>query len=360
MRIAIIHNYMDNIGGAEKLVLTLANELDATIVTTNVDMKNISRMGFNPRIVSIGSVPKRAPYRQQKTSWLFSRFKGDFDHYIIAGDWAVSAAKHNHPNTWYVHSPTRELWDLYKHTRAHLVKPYLRYAYDFWVMYNREMQKKYLSSVNNLVCNSRNTQSRIRRYLKREARVVYPPTYTDKFTKQSYGDFWLSVNRTIPHKRIEIQLKAFARVPNENLIIVGSYERAPQFLKYRNKLIKNLPKNVKMISHVNEDELIKLYCACKGFITTSKDEDFGMTVVEAMAAGKPVVASDEGGHKETVLHGSTGYLVKGDNPKDYVDAIQRVSKNPKQFKSSCIDQSKKFDTSIFVNDMKNIVMKNIR
>ena len=120
MKVAIFHNYMDNIGGAEIVGLTMAREFKADFYTTNIDNERIKKMGFsNIKLKSIGKIPINAPIRQQAALWRFSHLdlKDQYDYYIMDGDWAMSGAVHNRPNLWYVHSPIREIWDLYEFTR---------------------------------------------------------------------------------------------------------------------------------------------------------------------------------------------------------------------------------------------------
>ncbi len=351
---------MDNIGGAEIVSLTLAKELNADLYSTNINSEKINKLGFNDiTIKSIGRVPITAPFKQQFSFWRFDKLnlKNQYNSFIISGDWAVSAVKNNRPNLWYVHSPIREIWDLYEYTRNNYVPKYSRILFDIWVTYNRRQIKRYAKLVNNLVCNSMNTQTRIKKYLNRDATVVYPPIATNEYHYLKNGDFWLSVNRLTPYKRIDLQLKAFAKLPNEKLIIVGSYENSHHYKKYA-KYINNLKTdNVEIISWVNRDKLIELYATCRGFITTSKDEDFGMSAVEAMASGKMVIAPNEGGYRETIINGLTGILIDDINEDKIVTIINTINFQTNKYKEACLNQSKKFDTNIFIDNIKREMQK---
>jgi len=358
MRVAIFHNFMDNIGGAEKFVLTLAKELDADIYTTNFDLDKIKKMGFeNIRIHSIGKVPINAPFRQQIALWRFRRLNlgKKYDFYIIGGDWAISAAINHKPNLWYVHSPVREIWDLYRYTRQNLVIWYKRPFFDVWVLLNRFLYKRYLKSVDEIICNSKNVQKRIKKYLKRDSNVFYTLIDLKKYKYKQNGNYWLAVNRLIGHKRVDLQINAFRKLPNEKLIIIGSYEQSKHFLEYANYIKKIKPKNVEIRSWINDKELTELYANCKGFITCAKDEDLGLTPIEAMASGKPVIASNEGGYKETVINGKTGILIDNIDVDNLINTIKIVGKNPKKYKKECLKQASNFSTESFVKKIKKLM-----
>ncbi len=354
MKIAIFHNYMDNIGGAERVGLTLARELKADFYSTNIDEEKIKKMGFpDVNLISIGKVPINAPFKQQLAILKFRKLNlKHYDFYIIDGDWAMSGVVNNKPNLWYVHSPIREIWDSYKHVRNNLVPFPLRPVFDVWVYYNRYLNKRYVKHVGKIACNSENTKKRVKKYLNREAVVINPPIETSKFKFKKSGDFWLSVNRLFSHKRVDMQVKAFKKLPKEKLIIVGSYEKSRHFKAYADYIKKIKPENVEIISWVDQEKLIDLYANCKGLITTARDEDFGMTPVEAMASGKPVIAGNEGGYKETVINNKTGKLINNINVDKLAKAIEKIGKNPEKYKKGCIKQAKKFDTKIFIKKIK--------
>ncbi|MFQ5532185.1 MAG: glycosyltransferase, partial [Candidatus Nanoarchaeia archaeon] len=349
---------MDNIGGAEKVDLILARELGADIYTTNIDKAKIKKMGFNAdNIYSIGKIPSNAPFKQEMAYRKFRKLNlgKKYDFYLIAGDWAMSSAVNNKPNLWYVYSPIREIWDLYEYTKKNNVPFGAKKIFDFWVSYHRKINRRNIGHVGKIISISKNVQKRVKKYLGRDSSVVYPPTETSKFYYKKNENYWLSVSRLINHKRIDMQIRAFEKMPDEKLIIVGSYEKSRHFKKYADYIKKIKPDNVEILSWVDNKKLIKLYANCKGFITTSKNEDYGMNVVEAMASGKPVIAPDEGGYKETIVNGKTGLLIKEINEDKIADAVKKISENPEKYKNECLKQAKKFDVKIFVRKIKKIL-----
>ena len=365
IKIAIFHNFMDNIGGAEIVTLILARELSADIYTTNINEEMIIKMGFNdviPKIYSLGKIPKNAPWRHQFAFWKFRKLNlgNKYDFYIIAGDWAMSGAVNNKPNLWYIHSPLNELWHWRKYARENLMQKWKRPLFDIWVYLNQKLSLSYSKHVSIWVCNSKNTENRVRKYYNKEATIINPPIDTSLYEYRPHKNYWLSVNRLLNHKRVDLQIKAFKELPNEKLIIVGSYEKgANQFEAYRKYIESIKPENVEIINWVDDKKLKELYSECKGFITTARDEDFGMTVVEAMASGKPVIAPNEGGYKESIINNETGLLIDNIEVEILIEAIRKININPEKFKNACLTQAKKFDTKIFIGKIKKEIAHNL-
>jgi glycosyltransferase involved in cell wall biosynthesis len=156
-----------------------------------------------------------------------------------------------------------------------------------------------------------------------------------------------------PEKRIELQIEAFRKMPEERLIIVGGYAPGDHASHYAEKIKQTLPWNVILCGEIPEERLRDLYSRCKAHICTALDEDYGLTPLEAMASGKAVVAVNEGGYKETVTE-LTGFLV---NPevKAIMNAVRSVAENPSRFKDACIARSQEFNLIQFRLKMEEAV-----
>lgn len=369
IKIAVFHNFMDNIGGAEIVTLTIARAFNADIYTTNVNSEHVSQMGFDdvlPRIKSVGKVPIQAPFKHQLSFWKFRRLNlaSSYDFFIISGDWAMSGGVKNKPNLWYVHSPIHEIWDYVEKIKEKYIPWWQKPLYDIWVRVNRRLTLSYSKSINQFVCNSKNTAQRIKKYYRCDAVIINPPIEmpTDISRSNTNGSYWLAVNRLVVHKRIELQLEAFAKIPHERLIIVGSYEKgARQFETYKEKLDSIKPANVKFKYWVPKKELDELYKNAKGFITTSETEDFGMTAVEAMAYGLPVIAPNEGGYKETVLNGETGVLIDDIDSEKIITSIKAISAKlslqPDSYKDKSRSHAQKYNSHRFIEDLKRLIFE---
>jgi glycosyltransferase involved in cell wall biosynthesis len=116
---------------------------------------------------------------------------------------------------------------------------------------------------------------------------------------------------------------------------------------------------VELLGEVDDNELWKLYSHAKGFIALAKDEDFGITPVESMAAGTPVIAYNGGGFKETVIDGITGIVIEGVDEKSIENAIKKLSKI-KWDKKKILNQAMKFSKEVFVKNIRDEVKKIVR
>ncbi|HQN30369.1 MAG TPA: glycosyltransferase [Methanothrix soehngenii] len=135
------------------------------------------------------------------------------------------------------------------------------------------------------------------------------------------------------------------------MVVVGGYSPGDHAARHYHELVKDMPENVKMLETVSEEKLVDLYSRRKGLICTAVYEDFGMTPLEAMASGKPVISVDEGGFTETVVNGETGLLMEA-NRDELAGAVEAVCAslraNPDRYKAKCMKRANEFDVSVFL------------
>jgi glycosyltransferase involved in cell wall biosynthesis len=352
MKIAIFHDYFGAMGGGERVTLDLATALNADIITT--DTEAIHAMNTLINIRSLGKTIKRYPLKQISASKMFysSDFSDEYDFFIFTGIWSHYAARRHSPNLWYCYTPVRTFYDLYEISlgRQNFGKRQLN---RLWISCHRMLDKKSVSRIDRIATISENVRCRIKQYYNRDATIIYPPVNTSEFSCREYGDFWLSVNRLYPEKRIELQIEGFRQLPDERLVIVGGYAKGDHQERYVTNLVESLPDNVEILGEVSEPHLHDLYARCRGLVCTAVDEDFGLTPLEAMASGKAVVAVNEGGFCETVT-ADTGLLVDADSEK-IADAVRMISANPAQYRGACINRAAQFDISIFEEKIKSLV-----
>jgi glycosyltransferase involved in cell wall biosynthesis len=352
MKTAIFHDFFGAIGGGEKVVITLASILNADIITT--DMDAVKKLETEVNVISLGPTKKIPPLKQISATGKFysCNYSNDYDFFIFTGNWSHYAAHNHHPNMWYCYTPVRAFYDLYN-TFLQRQDFITRQAFRTWVFGHRWMDKRSVNNIDRIVTISKNSQQRIEKYHHRTADIIYPPVDISKFRFKEYGDFWLSVNRLYPEKRIELQIEAFRKMPDEKLIIVGGYAKGDHAERYAKNISNELPYNVNILGEVSEQELIDLYARCKGLICTALDEDFGLTPVEAMASGKPVIAVNEGGFRETVTV-ETGIFITP-SVQNILESVKKASKEPERFKEKCLQRAGLFDISVFEKKIKDTV-----
>ena len=354
MRLAVLYDYLETIGGGERVALTLSKHFDADLVTTAYDETLPARAGYpGVRVTSLGSIRGRTPVKQIRASLRFSRATlSGYDAYVLVGNWAHFAARRHHPNLYYCLTPTRFFYDQREATLARLPasrRPVAR----AWVAVHSAFDRRAVSHCNRIVAISENVRGRIQRYYARPSDVIYPPVATHRFHFEDVGDAWLSVNRLYPEKRIGVQFDIFRRLPQERLLVVGGYTMGDRTEAYIGSLVK--PANVTLLGDVPEDELVRLYARCKGFLTTAVDEDFGITPVEAMAAGKCVLATDDGGYRETVIEGKTGFLLPPEADA-FAAKIRELDEGTlRGMRNDSVARASQFDESVFLRKMESVL-----
>ncbi len=357
LKLLIFHDSFDVYGGAERVVSVLAKAFDAHIVTTNINSQIIEDLGIDKtKIHELGRVDNRPPVGPVRLSFLFRRahFPG-FERYLLSGSWSLYASYNHKPNIFYCHTPCRVFYDLKEYNircQTNFAKKTVAWG---WTTFHGRWDQRAIGQVDTIVANSKNVQQRIAKYYGRESTVVYPPVSTNQYQTKEYANFWLSVNRLFPEKRVDLQIETFRHLSDENLLIVGGFSARDKSLERYHKLFAETPRNVTILGTVPEARLRELYATCKGVVYTPMEEDFGLVPIEAQASGKAVIGVNEGGLRETVIDGVTGFLVNPD-PASMRIAIQRVSEEPELYEEACKTNASRFDEKEFVKKMQQSLL----
>ena len=326
MKLVITQPFLHTKGGLERVVLEIAKKYNPIIYTyrylpdkTFEEFKEFDIRTIKPQLTLPASLlGERVKWGIQSGECFYNlKIKEDYDVLNAHGTPSEWARNKNDRMCWYCHSPNREAFDLYEwrmKNRNILSKLVFWSSIKFFKHYEYQTVPK----IESVVTNSINSQIRIRKYLKREAKIINPGVDIEKFENQSYGNYFLYPSRITPEKRFEMAIEAFDLFRKSNkkyekyeLVIVGSLQRErKEHVLYLERL-KNMKVNgVKFILDVKEKEIINLYKNCLGVLFTPVNEDFGIVPLEAMSCEKPVIAINDGGPKETIVHGETGYLAE--------------------------------------------------
>ncbi|MFA6050307.1 MAG: glycosyltransferase [Candidatus Paceibacterota bacterium] len=211
-----------------------------------------------------------------------------------------------------------------------------------------------VKNLQSIVANSENVRERIKRYYGRTCEVIHPPIDIEHLANREASDYWLSVNRLTPEKRVLEQIEAFNILTKERLVIVGGHD--DNHKDYVEDLYGKASYNTQFLGTVSDRELIELYAHCKGFITTALDEDFGMSAVEALASGKPVIAPNEGGYRETIINCKTGILIDTVTAEKITEAVSKIGEilktEPEKYTAPCRKRAEEFGTDVFSKKMR--------
>lgn len=246
----------------------------------------------------------------------------------------------------YCYSPTRFLWDRHSEYENQ----------SWWATLSRHLlriwDRQASDRVDEFVAISKNVQSRIKKYYGKESKLIYPPVTlpTCEVGKTKSVDnlgYYLIVSRLFSHKNIDIAIDAFNKL-GYKLIIIGD---GPA----KNDLKKMARKNIKFAGFRTDAEVADYYRNCKAFIMP-QEEDFGLTPLEAMSFGKPVLALRKGGALETVIGGMTGEFFDDPIPEALADGIRRLNENYSNYSPLVIQKwAEKFSKDRFKEEMLKLV-----
>lgn len=353
MRLVIVTPFLETRGGLDRVILKIAQHFDAKLhcIRYNPEMTFPEFKGMDIEVSKPGLVG-RVPVLGRVTSAIdagnhFYNLKlGDYD-VINAHQTPSEWIRHKNKNVvWYCHTPNREAFDLYDwrmKRRGILSKP------AFWASIQafKQLEFRTVPNIEYIFTNSMNSQARIKRYLKRESEVLYPAVEAEKFRCRMYEDFFFYPSRIAPEKDFEYAIEAFKlfsnRVKGYKMIIAGSLSDRKDHRDYLKKIRAMGGANVIVETNVTDERLLDLYSRCKAVLYSPINEDYGLVPLEAMASSKPCIAKNEGGPKETIIHGKDGFLVP--SMWKMADAMEYLAKHP----DKCEEMGKEGRNKVLAN-----------
>jgi glycosyltransferase involved in cell wall biosynthesis len=297
MRTAIVHYWLINHRGGEMVLEALCRLLpDADIFTIFYEPARVSPAIRARRVRASFLNPFRRWYRSLLPLMPLALEQFDLSGYDLVissesgpakGVLVPSAARH----VCYCHTPMRYLWDLYPAYLQEWTPAWKRPLVAPLASWMRLWDFATAARVDEFIANSENTSRRIWRCYRRGSRVIHPPVAVEKFHWKAPEDYHLIVSELVPYKRIDTAVRLFSRT-GRKLRIVG---QGPEYRALR----RLAGSNIEFCGRVADGELRELYARARAFILPG-EEDFGITAVEALASGKPVVALGRGGVLESV------------------------------------------------------------
>jgi len=364
MKTALIHDHLAQDGGAEKVLQVLADMFkDAPIFTLLYEKKNIDR--YAGRQIS-ASIIQKLPGGVKHYQWYLSfmpiavEFFDLGEYNLVISDTSSFAkgviTKPDCLHICYCHTPTRYLWsDTHEYLNELKYNKWFKKIISLVISRIRLWDRAAADRVDFFIANSATVQKRIRKYYRRESVVIYPPVETEKFfliTPEEKNDgekYFLAGCRLAPYKRLDIVIEAFKKLGGDyKLKIFGDGVDMKRL-----RQITGDNTNIEFLGRVTEEEKARLYSAAEAFINP-QEEDFGITAVESMASGRPVIAYRQGGATETIIENKTGIFFDIQTPEVLVETIKSFNPaafNPQEIKA----HAQKFSVDNFKRQMSEFI-----
>lgn len=331
MKIAIVHDHFLYLGGAERVLLTLLKmyrHADVYLAFATAD--NIALLAKYTTGAIMVSPFDSAPPANRLTDWfkpiLYLWWRSlDLSRYdlVISSSHSFSAksvtTRRPTVHLAYIHTPPRYLYGEYNESQwlrrwpvCWLVAPVLAWVrrQDFIAAQRPDI----------LIANSKTVQRRIKKYYQRDSVVVYPPVQIPRrLSKQKNPTYYLVVSRLVKQKGVDLAIAVCNRL-RLPLVIVGVGKEFARLKKIAGP-------TVSFRGFVPDEDMGEVYAKARALLYCSREEDFGMVPVEAMAHGVPVVASGDGGATESVIHGRTGILFRGFEIQDVMSALHEFDRS---------------------------------
>ncbi len=352
-------------GGGERLILLMARALDADIVTGFYDdgCYDPESLGVSKSRIRtlLSNPPRSSSLRKLLLTWVFrfkTRFIREYDVVIFSGDClsAMASLSPQQHSLYYCHTPPRYLFDQY-YAYMEKIRPLLRHVYRIAFAIFRWSYLHDIARADTILVNSETIRKRLLEHTGYASQIVYPCVDTDFFSPglESHNvPYYLSYARLASIKRVDRIVEAFARMPERKLVLVhGPHDPQREEVLAR---VWECP-NIETWESPSDTELRDLIRGAAAVIYIPQAEDFGMTPIESMACGTPVIAAADGGLLETVVEGKTGYFVSDEaRVEEIIEAVRRLDpETAATMSAACVRRAHDFSYHSFAERMREIV-----
>ena len=355
LKIALVHDWGNQVGGAENVLLALKELFpDAPVYMSMYEpavMPEICR-SWDIRTSFMNRLPLVKRHHQPFLPLYplaFEQFDfSDFD-LVLSNKSGFCHGIITPPETLHINyclTPTRYVWNYRNYARREGIGRLANFLLQPMLSYLRTWDRLAADRVDYFIAISREVQRRIKKYYRRDSLIIYPPVETDRFRPaEGHDDYFLVVSRLIPYKRIDLAVRAFNKLGLPLKIVGDGRDRA--------KLQAMAGSNIEFLGRLPDGEVEKMIQHCRAFIFPGH-EDFGITPLEANAAGRPVIAYRAGGALDTVAEGQTGLFFNEPTPESLsaaVRALDEMSFDPAAIRQHAL----RFDKAVFQREIKQFV-----
>lgn len=356
-RVLVLHDYFAIRGGGEQLVLALCAGLGADLCTAYWTPESLDRPSNLKVHLLSGKAPQGRGQFFQLRKWFMKRtdFMSEYDIFIYSGQCSLFARNKHRLGTHilYCHTPPRYVFDQRAFFRQQIRRS-RRWLYDLTMSYIGWLYKKTLQNMHGIVSNAKNIQQRLKKFVGFDSTVVYPPIDTTRFQWLGQQDYYLSFARLDHLKRVHLIVEAFQQMPEKRLVVISG---GPEENKLR-EMAQRYP-NIQILGWQSNEAMAEWVGNCIATLYIPIDEDFGMSAVESMAAGKPVIGCKEGGLLETIQDQRTGLLIN--SPPSVAELIHAVKiltpEKALTMRDSCERWADNFSTQHFIAGMRAFIDK---
>ncbi len=361
MKIALVHDYLVQDGGAERVLQAFQEVWPEAPTFALLHDKETMGSSFRGKDIRT-SFLQNVPFALKHYKWFMPLMPTATEHHNLAGyDVVLSSTSAfakgviTRPDTLhlcYCHTPTRYLWsDMHSYVNEIGLPSFLRKLVPMMLTDIRVWDRLAAERVDRFIANSDTVNRRIRKYYQRGSDIIHPPVETSRFyIAPKIENYYLAGGRLVAYKRLDVVVKAF----NKLGIPLKIFGEGPEM----KRLKASASANIEFLGRVGEKQKADLYAKSIAYIHP-QEEDFGITAVEAMASGRPVIAYRKGGATETVVDGVTGLFLEEQSWEELSNQIVRF--DPTQFDPKVIrEHALAYDTEAFKERIREYVESSLK